>query len=407
MEIIKLALEWIAAEWKKFSACLFLTVASGVLVLLAVAMYRGIYIGHDRCNAVLKNGVEKCAVIRLLTMEGPYREFMQRAYSLKEVEAVGTMDDRGAAYSGVDELLEIQAGHVKNYQNAMNGHLEVKMINPTLLGLCRIELFTGKTWDELDHSRENVEYLYLGWAYRDIPVGTRYVQPDGSVLEVAGIFAEKFRFFDPSHLGGDAAAVTMDHTQDCTYSVFCISEYPMGNEFFVSASSGHEIEEAVSAIRTLAAQMGLESVYLTLQEVFEEGYRLSGQLTRYLIGLIVLCVICCFSVLISFRIISFRERSGDIGVLFSVGFSEKEILGIYCVWDLICAALGLAGMFLVSFLWIRSWSGQNETSLILYDLYAVWLLPAACILLLSEMAVNGTVAGILLKRVSPADLVRK
>lgn len=407
MEIIKLALEWIAAEWKKFLICLALTVASGVLVLLSVALYRGIYIGYDSCDVTLEEGVEKCAVIRLLSMEGPYQEFTEKAFSLKEVSAVGTVDDRGAGYLGVEELRKIQEGHEKNYQNALEGYLEVKLINPTLLPLCGMELQEGKTWDELDHSEEKVEYLYLGWAYRNIPVGTRYTQPDGSILEVAGIFTENFRFFDHANMDGAAAAVTIDYTEDCAYSVFCISEYPMGNEFFVSAAEGYGIEEAVSAVRNLADQMELPSAYLTLQEIFDEGYRLSGQLIRYMIGLIVICVVCSFTVLVSFRIISFWERSGKIGILLAVGFSRSSILGIYCIQDIINSALGFLGIFLISFIWIRGWFTWDETSVILHKLFAVYLIPAACLLLLAEIVVSGAVTGILLKRNSPADLLRK
>ncbi len=410
METIRVSMEWIALDWKKHLACLLITMVSGVLLLLSISLYRGIYIGYASCDGILEGGVSQCGAITVFNgAQNPY-EFNKMLPELEGVRAAGTMDTRGCSYSGVEELIKIQQESKAGRGNPQESSLEAMIVNPGLLPMCRLELQEGYAWDKLDHSDDRVVYLYLGSAYRDVPVGTRYDgQPDGTVLEVAGILREGFRFFKSADRStAELSAVELDYTEDCTYRVICIKDYALTGHIYVCAEEGYEIEEVMQNAKELAGQMGLENVYYyTFSEMFEGGYKVSETLVHYMVSLIIICLVCSFLVTASFRVIAFWEQAGNLGIMLAMGFSQRFLLRVYLVKDTINAVLAFLGMVFISSAILCRWFIGDEPEVIFRQLFLRYLFPAAVLLLLAEVAFAGMITYLLLKKNGPAQLVKK
>lgn len=407
MEAFRIALEEIVILRKKYMICTLLSITAGVLLTLSVALYKGIRIGSENYNATVVNGVDGVALIRLLDMQGDYEEFIRRASEIEGVNAIGTMDVQGSTVlSEMDELLDIQSGKASRRLNVQDHVLEMRLINPTLLPWCEIKLRHGEAWEKLSHTENKHYYLYLGSDYEHIPVGTQYCLKDGSVFEVAGILEKGFRYVKNITPEAISSVITMDYTLNCDREIFCITDFALGNEIYVNIKEGYDISIVLEKVRGLAKDMGMDSVFCTMREIFDEGYQLSDRLIHYMIQLIGVVLFCCVILNLCFRIIMIWEQRKNYGILVSQGFSKACMLNVSFIREAIIFVLSFSGIMMVGFGIVKEWYVWDDSFFLFQKLFCGYVIPIILGYLLILSCVCLVVFAIWLKRKTPVQMIR-
>lgn len=405
MKYIRYTFEFIAVEWKKFFMRVFLMSVSMFLIQFSLLYYRGISYGYENCEKALVSGIDGTANIRMDDNIFFDSEFFKEAAKLDEIAAIGSMADYGGLSDGLEELLQIQTGG-----NTGDGMLTTKAIHPTILPICRMELKEGTPYRELDFSKPDTTYVYLGSAYEEIPVGTRYERViDGRFYgywEVAGIFPEGFRWIKD---GIDSAGNigTMDYTEDCSRLIFRLDDEIFTTGAYLCAADGYSIEDAIAALRELADSRGISFTYDTFSERFKEGRWFADVLSGIIFKMFIICLLCGFFMIINFQSLSLIESGRDMGIMLSVGFSPAFLKKIYLIKDCIQGLLAGALSLSVSLMIARQIFIGDDMKYILINLCLKNLIPVSLLVVAAIAAVCAAITHIILKRMNPVRLIRR
>ena len=412
MKYIRFTFEFIAVEWKKFFMRVFLIAVALFLIQFSLLYYRGISYGYKNCDKLLVSGIDGAAYISIENFDdvsgSQIMEFINEAAKLDGIVAIGSMSDGGGLPDGVEELFEIQ---IRTGENPDNGSLWSKGINPTLLPICEMELEEGTPYSELDYSKKDTTYVYLGSNYKEIPVGKRYERIiDGRFYgywEVAGIFPEGFRWLKEGiYEAGNMA--TMDYTEDCSNLIFYLEPDGIsGNRILVCAADGYGIEDAIAALRELADSRGIIFTYNTFSETFKEGRWLADILSGIILKMFIICLFCGFFMILIFQSLSLFESGKDMGIMLSVGFSPAFLKKTYLIKDCIQGLLATLLSMTVSALIARQIFIRDNMEYILKTLYLKNLIPVSLLVVATIVAAGFVITHIILKRINPVSLIRK
>lgn len=404
MKYIRFAFEFIAVEWKKFFMRVFLMSVSLFLIQFSLLYYKGISYGYENCDKVLVSGIDGTAHIR---MDDGFldSDFFKKAAKLNEIVAIGSMADYGGLSDGLEELLQIQTKG-----NIGDGMLKIKAINPTILPICRMELKEGMSYRELDYSKPDTTYVYLGSAYEGIPVGTRYERiVDGRFYgywEVAGIFPEGFRWIKEG-LDDAGNIATMDYTEDCSRLIFCLDDGIFTTGAYLCVADGYSIEDAIAALRGLADSRGISFTYDTFSEMFKEGRWFADILSGIIFKMFIICLLCGFFMIIHFQTLSLIESGRNMGIMLSVGFCPDFLKRVHLIKDCIQGLLVILISLSVSLMFARQIFNQNDMKYILINLCLKNLIPVSLFVVVAIVAVCSVITHIILKKMNPVRLIRR
>lgn len=403
MKYIRFTFEFIAVEWKKFFMRVFLMSVSLFLIQFSLLYYRGISYGYENCDRVLSSGIDGTARIE---MEDIYEsEFLKDAVKLDEIAAIGSMADYGGPSGGLEELLQIQMGG-----DTGDGMITTRDINPTLLPICEMELKEGTPYWELDYSKPDTIYVYLGSDYEGIPVGTRYEQKiDGRFYiywEVAGIFPEGFRWIT-EHMISAGNIATMDYTEDCSHLIFYLDDEIFTTGAYLCAADGYTIEESIAALKKLADSRGITFTYNTLSESFKEGRQFADVLSGIIFKMFIIFLLCGFFMIINFQTLSLIESGRDMGIMLSVGFCPTFLKKVFLIKDCIQGLIAILVSLSLSLLIARQIFIRDNIEYILKNLCLKNLIPVSLLIAAAIVAVGSVITHVIFKKMNPVRLIRR
>lgn len=350
MVSLRLAIDEICVQYKKTVISVLLIFIGSLLAVFAVISYSGVNYAYDSCDRLLVRGIKGTAFVELydsgyediyMFFNDDTKGFIGEVCSLPEVSAFGDCFEFDYDIDAAPELYEIQK-HDPDFTD--DGYWKVSTMNKNLPAAFKLDIAEGKRPEELDFAKEKQEkeivYLYLGNAYKDIPIGTEF-QDKYSRFIVAGILDGKQEMLDYNLVNGFYEAVS--YAKNFDYGIIGITDEPPNtSRLWLSAAEGFSIEQALSAAEKVAEKYGIGLKYTTLQDSYELNMSDSMLLGKYLLRLAWILIPSIALMLICVQATSVLGGLRQYGVLYSLGFSKKNIVMSIVIKNVILCILSLA-----------------------------------------------------------------
>ncbi len=408
---IRLAMDMIAQNQVNFYlSCLLM----GVGILLVGFTYTVVIVG-DYCrqsaDTVLSVGIQNTGMMNVskIYTEDDYK-LRTVAYDSPLIESIGSMNISEWSPSYAPELYEVQKGHTI-HSNVMNENNNIKYyeIDKELLSISNLSVKQGIDADKLDFSK-SVKYIYLGYAFRDIPIGTQYTVDYGDekeIYEVAGILENDTRLISLEQLYSVSYnTVRCDMNMD--YQILSINDGPSyTSPWIFSVSKEYSMEEGMAELEKIANEFNVSVEVFPLQEKFGKASKETEIMKNCLLEMLILLVISILVIVITLQIVQIYHSARQYGLLYAVGFSFLDIQQIMFIRNVVysvCSVFIGCGLLL----WIgdKYFIVNNQVGDMFYELLSTRIMPL-CILFIIGICVCVTVIPCyIFQKMSPVELLQ-
>lgn len=409
--MLRFAFDMIVSNLKKYILSVLLMSISLLLIMFSLLIYKGEQYSYISCNDALNKGIDGTAVLRLDENSFIYNQevktFLKEAFERKEIYCIGSMVDYGCTYESLNELYEIQRGHVQDYEIALQDDLiEIKMINSYAMPLCNLKLKEGIPIEELEFKdSEKIEYLYLGAAYEDIAVGTAFTEKDGKKFVVAGVIEENQRWI-LSSLVDTYTSEILDYTIDCNYEIFLVTNQDVfSSGLWICAEDGYTIEQAIDAAKEVGKKYDIKFSYDTLMDKVNRVSQDTALLLSYLTKLLGIVMVASLLMIITTQIVTMLESSKNYGVMYAVGFSRREVNRML-LWKHIITAITSLVITIPLCMFVAQYRFANDDmNYMIKTILSTYVFPAAIIVAIVIVIIMHIVTCAILKRLTPVKLI--
>ena len=409
--MLRFAFDMIVSNLKKYILSVLLMSISLLLIMFSLLIYKGEQYSYISCNDALNKGIDGTAVLRLDENSFIYNQevktFLKEAFERKEIYCIGSMVDYGCTYESLNELYEIQRGHVQDYEIALQDDLiEIKMINSYAMPLCNLKLKEGIPIEELEFKDlEKIEYLYLGAAYEDIAVGTAFTEKDGKKFVVAGVIEENQRWI-LSSLVDTYTSEILDYTIDCNYEIFLVTNQDVfSSGLWICAEDGYTIEQAIDAAKEVGKKYDIKFSYDTLMDKVNRVSQDTALLLSYLTKLLGIVMVASLLMIITTQIVTMLESSKNYGVMYAVGFSRREVNRML-LWKHIITAITSLVITIPLCMFVAQYRFANDDmNYMIKTVLSTYVFPAAIIVAIVIVIIMHIVTCAILKRLTPVKLI--
>ena len=283
-----------------------------------------------------------------------YQDYMTAIYDSPEIDAVGYwtygasvhMDTEDLPGDPWNEILSIQNRNVRQF-NEFEGseeYVQVVSMERYAFRFSNIKLLSG-----IDETDMNNEYLiYLGYNFRNIPVGVRFVEPKTkTIFKVAGIMEKgsSILYMDAfsQHSGGFHFGVTVPMDNMVLFAMPAVEPYiTMSSVNFFSCAKGYSFEEAERRIKALSSEYGISYSVETMEKRLDTvlnsaNWAVNGFKTQAILFMLIFSII-----LIASDLILILSRKDEIGVMTISGVSRRKIFIILFLEDFLCLLISSA-----------------------------------------------------------------
>lgn len=404
MKIIRFTWDWIAMNFKKSLLSILIMVVAFFLGMLSVMSFMEEKLAYVSIEECLNYSTEKTLIIGVDILNSyDTNGFINKAYESPEIAAIGAVEVRSMVNS---ELFEVQKGHSWNPAYSLDNEVEVAIINIEGLDVCPLKLQNGAYPSELDFTDNKISYLYLGSAYKDIPVGTVYEGNNGYKKIVAGIMEDGQRWVNSDLLWGYSPS-RLNYSWDCTYAVFCVENSMLAVNCFAAVADGYTVDEAIKALNEVAEETGCVITYSAVENICEEGAKESKALTSYIVRLLVIIMVASSIMLISVQVVIILKNTKNYGVMYAVGFNKTEILKAQFLKQIILSlcALVIAGVAIYYFAY-QSYFLNADIEYIMKTILARYVFPAGVLQAGLVVVMIQIITAFMFKRMTPDKLIR-
>lgn len=272
------AIDSISTHFRKFVLSVLLVFMCSLLVLFALMAYHGQNLVYESCDHVLARGVKNTGIIQLMEDEfynDKIEKYLEQLEKQEEIQVIGDCAEYIESAPALEPLWNIQEGKYGSQDMGETG-LYIENVSSSASNLCEMKLSSGIPVEQLSFEKENVYYLYLGYGFCDIPIGTTY-QVEGNIYEVAGILSSNQSWIKEELLT-DFSSEIGNAAQSSDYMVFKIrnQEPPLSDYLWISSAEGYSIDEALDVADKLGEEWKIDIHYPSLQERYEVSQALRG-----------------------------------------------------------------------------------------------------------------------------------
>lgn len=400
-----LALDLIGKNIRKFFGEMIMLILC--LFVLSVSVFMKVQGNYCRTSLdmVLTEGVSHVGIVSVDEYDSEAaRSFYQEAEKEEAIHSIGSMEV--GATDIFPELAAVQGNH-KTYIYGGSNDLECYYMRSDLLSLCNVSLLDGAMIKDMSGYDDYWFGLYLGYEYRDIPVGTKYTYTlsNGIVVtyEVLGIFDKGSRFvndkiFFPSmfsatklYLDMDYAVVMTAKTMTASQGLFSFTDY----------------KKAKAVLMNLADKYGVTVQIANIEEQLKEGAREADNFQELLLRVFLLLAVSVIVCECSFQIVSIWRNSYQYGILVSMGSKMRDIISIVIVGEVIKYLLSFVLAAVLSFVFIRYYFTIASDEIdILGELLIYNVFPKAFVAGIVIAIAGAIIPLIRLNRLSPVEMLK-
>lgn len=383
---------------KKWMQLFNVIVASFALSLLCVAVTISLILRHgeNMIKKSLADDISKYGVVLNTNIRDLDREtgsaFISDVYNAPEIDGVGTWTYGGFEHlTTVDgeadywnEILEIQNNHVREFDEDPN-YVQVVYMPGQAFRINDLELYRGNS-EQAGHNDGSL--IYLGYNFRDIPVGTVFAdEVSGNRCVVEGVLQKNTSIVDSQdilmNLGGGlelSYSVAMDNM---VLIIPPCSDNYLSVDFFFKCSDGSTYEEAAGRIKSIAAQYGIGAETGTLQDRVDTVLSGTDWLIDAIAKLSVLLSFSSFVMILATQLLTILSRKDELGVWLISGIDRKKVFRILLGENMVKMLLASVLSYGIVLLFFKVLSiHPSESSAAVYGLrYIIWGAAPAFLLL--------------------------
>ena len=348
-----------------------------------------------------------------------YQDYITAIYNSPEIDAVGYWTYGGAAHMDTedlpgdpwDEILSIQNRNVRQFDEFEGSEQYVQTVSMERYAFrfSNIKLLSGT--DETDM---NNEYLvYLGYNFRNIPVGVRFVEPKTkTIFRVAGIMEKGSSILDEHpftwNSKGFYYGITVPMDNMVLFVMPAAEPYiAMSTTYFFSCAKGYSFDEAEQRIKALSSEYGVSYSVETMGKRLDTVLYAANGVVNRLKTQAVLFMLIFFIILIVSDLILILSRKDEIGVMTISGVSRRGIFSILFWENFICLLISSAISVVVALLVQKV--GVELPSYDFYNLRYILFVNSPIMVIAISAVVSLLASGVALlylKRKSLPDIVR-
>lgn len=409
---IRFAIDLIAEDFGNFILSVLLSGIALALFGFTIMVFMGGENGKRSAENVLAEGIGHTGIIILEEQSGQEAmEFRREALFLETVNSIGAYEMWIMNKNSFADLYDIQNGRSVNsgQESLFSDGFQMLTVDRELLSLCRLELEKGILPENLDYTKENTEYIYLGSAYSGIPVGTEFTDNETEqVYHVAGILDRNSRFV-LEDLKYDENYASLRNDMDMKYEALHVNNgisYSM--PWLFSADRNRTFAEAEESLYQLAEKKGVKIRVYPLQSLFDKVEEENRVMQDSLVEMIILVLLVISVVSAVLQVVQIMRQERFYGIMYAVGFLTPEIQGIMVMRNIIWLflSLGLGGGMVVFGL-PRYFVTHNIQIRELFYQFLVWpVLPACVFLSLVVFAIITVVPCTVFGRQDPVKLIQ-
>lgn len=399
-----------------------IVVSSLALTLLcaAVTIPQILHHGENTIKKSLADDMSKYGVVRNTTnfiIEND-SDYISDIYNAPEIDGVGSWTYGGFEYlTTIDdeadywnEILEIQNNHVREFDEDPN-YVQVVFMPGQAFRINDLELYRGNA----EQAGRNDGYLiYLGYNFKDIPVGTVFADEIyGNLYVVEGILLKNTSIVDAQALLSNFGGLKLKCSVALDNMVLIIpprSINYLSPDFFFKCSDGYTFEEAAGRIKSISEQYGIQAETGKLQNRVDTVLSEVDWLINAIAKLSVLLSFSAFIILLTTQLLTILSRKDELGVWLISGIDRKKVFRILLGENMIKMLLSSVVSFGIVLLFLKKVSVQaSVSSAVAYGLrYIIWgAVPAFLLLCAVLMALLCSVISIAyVKKKSIPDIVR-
>lgn len=401
------AIDSISTHVRKFVLSVLLVFVCSLLVLFTLMVYHGQNLVYESCDHVLARGVKNTGIIQI--MDESYwdkiQNYVEQLERRKEIQVIGDCSEYIEMESALEPLWRIQEGNY-GFEDMGETGLYIENILRSASNLCEMKLSSGTPIEQLSFADPSVYYLYLGYGFRDIPVGTTY-QVEECAYQVAGILSsgqswiKEELLLDFSYEIGNAA-------QSCDYMVFKIrdKEPPLCDYLWISSAEGYSIDEALAVADQLAEKSGIDIHYSSLQERYEVSQARTILLLQYLSHIIGIVGITALLMLISLQIVFILNNRKEYGIMYAIGFSKRDIFLSTFFYNVITSVVAFVLVLPCLYGVAKLWFSSCGMDYIVVHIFLPYMLPAELFLVGIMLLVISIVTNAILHIFTPVRMIR-
>jgi ABC-type antimicrobial peptide transport system permease subunit len=263
--------------------------------------------------------------------------------------------------------------------------------------------------ENLENTDENHSMIYLGYAYKDIPVGTVYSQNYYGTTyeyEVAGILKKGQRF-----LSEDVLLMTTDTLQvydNLDYAVLVVDdEEVFSGQGYIAVKKGME-SEALALIDETAEKYSITYQLENLTPLFEEVKEENLEFIKQTAAMTGFMLILSIFLMGRRQMIYILKQQREFAVLYAQGVSEKDLLTAILMETL---QRMLAAFLLVMFtIWILGrfvLDGTSQLITSMTDMLMHSVYPELAVIMFAVGIISVIIPLVLMHRKMPVDLLRE
>ena len=362
--IFKFTIDSIARKKLRFFGEVFILFVCFFMLTVGVFMKEQSKYYRKSLENVLRYGIENTGILNIKYESGDVVRFFNEAYDSPYISSIGVFSIGGTDI--LPELSAIQQEYLQGLQgqNLMDNYIEMYYISPTLLNLCNLKLTDGEIVTDTEDKGEYWSGLYLGSAFKDIPVGTVYTYQGGdetAVYEVLGILEEGTAWISRSAMGTGYEGTTRG-SDVLDYYVILVSNtaYDYSGMFSVNESSS--FDEAREYLYETAEKYNIELNIGSLATEVEQSERASSNMQRLFFRIFFLMSITAVICIISFQIVSVISRTKEYGILYATGAGISDITGITVIEILLKLIIAIIASMGVSIRFIPYFFSEGDGS---------------------------------------------
>ena len=339
------------------------------------------------------------------------RDFHKNAFESELIHSIGALEYIELENKDFTELYEIQSQyHVKN-GIPNTDMLQMLRADLEVFPITEIALENGGKAQHLDYSDDHTIYLYLGYAYRDIPIGTRFVKltDDGEemVYQVAGIL-QKGEIFVSVNLLNQIDFTTIRNDVNMDYEIMCINNgYSGSAPWFFSVDRRFSMEEGMSELEQIAERYGIKIKMYPLREMFDVVEKETAVMQESLFDVLICLVIVILGVVTTLQIVQIYQSSHQYGIFYAIGFSTADLQWMVIIRNVIYFVLSVCfGILLLLFCGQKYFITNVQVKELFYQMLFYRVLPVDLMLLLLLFFVVSFVPCRIFYRMEPVSMIQ-
>lgn len=365
--------------------------------------------GLKECDLILAEGIDNAGTIVLQdAADAGYGRFLEAAIDSGKVRAIGSFQN-GVGTTLLPELMEKQ--HSFPGMDPHDPYLRVCSATRWALGLCR-ELVLREKMEVPEEKWEDPNWcgVYLGASFTDVPLGTtwRHEAPNGMVYEweVIGLLDREQRVLSDRviqdcHEAGYDSSILLD--QQVLFLTGSKRAYQSSAVAYVPAE-GVSLEEAQGYLEELAREHGVNASFQKMRDGFRET-RLEDEMIGKVLGKLAFVLVGgCFLINVGTVILQFEAKRSEYGILYAIGYSRREICGLFVAENGIkMAAAFLPALGLLYGVAKALFSANAWNAWVMGVVYRRDVIPCMAVASILFTAAFASVPAMMLARACPAD----